>query len=290
MTKEDVKRICFVVVGLSLIVSTIYITCKLLDKSPTDNDIEQEPIKETVTKPKEEIKLSLEELKNYLSFIPKNENIKDDNVYTLKKVNLNNVDKSLLVKTAIGLSHDCLNKELTCPYETGKEIPIKVELYPTYEIKSSTQYIPVSYINSRLSKMYNYELKNLKNATTEKDIFDVNGTKYIYEDGNFIKLTDENTSKLKHISLTERYDINKKNLTIYEYAAFLNFEDNSINDYANKNSKLLENINEFTTYEEKIKMAENYLNENKKEFTLYKHFYKIVDNNYTWYSTEVVSS
>lgn len=230
----------------------------------------------------ETIKLSEKELAEYLTYIPQDSEYADRNVYKNTKITIETVDKTLLRDYILNISSNCLESN-SCPFDISKSITITGNFDFTELSQNTNSYIPLTYVNKQLTKMYNYELTNLKNATSIEDEFTAGGMGYIYQNGNFI-LTGGGSTGGSHISLLENYNATKEELVIYEYAALYSSEFNGeenkydINDYYNKYSVQVtgKNFN-----------FKQYLKEHKDKFTKYKHTYKKNDTGYYWYSTEV---
>ena len=259
--------------GITYMIATNNNKTETKEENNGQNNNQEENKEETIT-------LSESELEDYVSYVP-------NELYKQQITNINTIDKSILRNTALIISSECLYEEETnCPFDTSEGIPIKIDLFPYYENNVATSYIPLTYLNELLHKMYNYELSNLENAKSIDDIFNAGGMAYIYQDGYFLMLGGGQTTG-EHINLIESYETNDKNLIMYEYAAYYDSLENKLIDYYKETETDLGGWCGNTSGEERIQILSNYLNDHKDEFTLYKHTFKKNDSRYYWYSTEI---
>ncbi|MBE6154984.1 MAG: hypothetical protein E7163_05415 [Firmicutes bacterium] len=227
----------------------------------------------------EQISLSDEELHEYLSYIP-TRNIKGMSLYEKKYTNVKTISEVELIEQV--LSNSLCWDNNSCPFDTSiKEMPIDNFSYP------ATVYFPLTYIKSELLKMYNYDLKSIKDGVSIKDSYDANGLGYIYQNGYF-KCTGGGDNSGNHINYIEKYDISNESLIIYEYAAYYDyFRTENFYDYYTDYYHYI-SIEETKSYSSYLDYLANYLKNNKNDFTQYKHTFKNNDTGYYWYSTEVI--
>lgn len=280
---KKAEKYIYLVLGLILIV---VIACGITYVIVTNNNETETNEEPNNNENKEQITLSKSELEKYLSYVPiDTESYLNRNVYNQASVNLETINKTLLRDMGIIRISSCFDND-NCSFDTNNEIPINIDLFPTYEIQVSTKNIPLIYLNELLQQMYNYELTDLKNALSIEDVFDAGGMSYIYQDGYFLLLAG-GPSGGEHISVLDNYEANEEELVIYEYTAYYDSSENKLIDYYTESETDLDGWCGNTTDEEKIIVLHDYLEEYKNEFTLYKHTFKKNDTGYYWYSTEI---
>ncbi len=285
---KRIERYIYIVLIIILVgvisAGTTYI---LMDKKSNNSEIKEKDKQEENKKEEEKITLSEKELEQYLSYIPNgndyslyNNNNPIQGAYDMKIANINSINKNLLLARVITLlSND--NKY----FANNKEISLNKKIMSSImgvesidEELTTKDYYSLTFINSKLKEMYNYELGSLKNAMEVEDTFNINGMCYYYDNGNIIMCGGGDNFQT-NINLIEKYEANEKELIIYENAALLLElnEEKILRDYYNK-------------YEVKINNndAINYIKEHKDKFTKYKHIYKKNDTGYYWYQTDVV--
>ena len=282
---KKIEKYIYLVLGLILIVVIACSVTYIIATNNNNTETNEEPNNQEGNNSEESITLSESELEEYLSYVPiDTENYLNRNVYKAS-VNLDSIDKTLLRDMGIIKISNCFDND-TCPFDTSNEILIKIDLFPYYENNVTTKYIPLTYLNELLHQMYNYELTNLENASSIEDSFDAGGMSYIYQDGYFLSLTG-GSSGGEHISVLDNYEATEEELVIYEYAAYYDSFENKLIDYHTTVETDLGGWCGNTTYEEKMIILQNYLEEHKTEFTLYKHTFKKNDTGYYWYQTEI---
>ena len=277
------NTLLYIIITILLIIIAVGVTYIILNNKNEEEVIEPNDKEEDNNKEEEnyeQVILNDEELEKYLSYVP-------NELYKKQIANINTIDKNILRNTALIIASECLYEEKTnCPFDTSKEIPIKIDLFPYYENNIATSYIPLTYLNEVLHEMYNYELNVVENAKSIDDVFSAGGMAYIYQDGYFLLLGGGQTTGV-HINLIESYKVNDENLIIYEYVAYYDSFENTLNDYYTNKETDLNGWCGNTSGEEKKELLDNYLNDHKDEFTLYKHTFKKNNTGYYWYSTEV---
>jgi len=284
MKKEN---ILYIIITVLLVIIAIGGTYIVMNKNNNTQSANESKKQDNNKKEEEKITLSEKELEQYLSYIPNgndyslyNNNNPIQGAYDMKVANINIINKNLLLARAITLlSND--NKY----FANNKEISLNKKIMSSImgvesidEELTTKDYYSLTFINSKLKEMYNYELGSLKNAMEVEDTFNINGMCYYYDNGNIIMCGGGDNFQT-NINLIEKYEANEKELIIYENAALLLElnEEKILRDYYNKYEVKINNNN-----------AINYIKEHKDKFTKYKHIYKKNDTGYYWYHTEVV--
>ncbi len=301
MEKYIYIAIIIILVGV-ISAGATYIIMKNNDKTDIKENENKPNIKED-NNTKEEIEkitLTPKELEEYLSYIPLGDYLNYENLtkgaYDLKSVNINTIDKNLLISLIISKYGSEYN------FNKNKEVKVNndimCEVGGCYEENATTKnYYPLSYLNPKIKKIYNSEITNLKNAVKVSDSLNFRGMCYYYDTGNFIPCGGGENNRLI-VNYIDEYNATKEELIIYEYAveclSELNTETGEENNYilnmstntkTNVNS-ITNNINDNDQYQEQIK---KYLKENKSKFTKYKHTFKKSNDGYYWYSTESIN-
>lgn len=295
--------------GFLILALVVVLTCEisyLAIKNQTatkesQNSNPKEPPKEELTPPKEpdkpekpnqsneNITLSSKELEKYLSYVPYY--YQSDNAYVPKLKNFDSLNEDFLKIVVLNTIQECLDDdEITCPFDHSTPRTIKAEL-KYYEGDKTSNYIPLTYVNKILKENYNIELTNLKNAKNDaEDAFQVDGMKFIYEDGYFLRLNGGGKWDTgNHMSILANYTATNEELIIYEYAASYQTSDEQLNnanfliDY--RNNKKIDLTN--TCSENDNNCALNTLKQHQNEYTKYKHTFKKNSTGYYWTKTEV---
>ena len=282
------NTLLYIIITILLVVIAVGITYIVIDKKNNPSTTkENNKANENDNKNNEEEKITLseEELEKYISYVPNDFN--NNSVYQKNNTNINSINKDLLRDMALIEASKCLDiNKSTCPFDTSRELIINIDSLRE-EQPVATSYVPLTYVNELLSKMYNYELNNIKNATNIEDKFFAGGMGYIYQDEYFI-LIGGGTNWKEHISLIEKYETNNNELVIYEFAAYYNEFNNKIGNYFTNEESDFGGWCGNTSKEEKNDLLINYLKEHKNKYPKYKHTFKKNRMGYYWYSTEVV--
>ncbi len=248
--KQIEKSIIFIFILILVIVITSSTTYIIMSHNLANPNNDQTPPDDNQT-------LSVDELNNYLSYVP---NAYQYNAYQKANSYLSNVDNIYLLSMALGqISNKCGQVDFNA---------IEADNCLTKKINKSN-------ITNILHEMYNTSFPSIKSYFADGgDIVAVyNSYCYSYDGENFT-LQACNTSNYHNLSKIKDYQILNNNLIIYEYAAYLiTEEENIIKDYQTDLS--LSNLDFNTNYE---------------KFTLYKHTFKKNDTGYYWYSTEVAEN
>ncbi len=265
---------------------------KNIKESDKENNNKEQDNQPTENIKPETITLKEEELKKYLSYIPNGDYLNNNEfitgAYNQSNINLNNINKNLFLAKAIKLNDENYN------YESNQEIKMNSDIMCEAvecvgDNATTKNYYPLTFINSKLKEMYNYELTDLQNAATYEDTLNIGGMCYYYDNGNFIKCGGGNSTISTKASLLDSYEATSDELIIYEYAAnfYLNNDPNGsslwiLEDYYNNHKIEIKDKNIDSSY------ANKYLEKYKNDFKKYKHTFKKNSLGYYWYSTEVV--
>lgn len=241
---------------------------KLVDDNTKTEDKHQE----------EKVTLSDSELQDYLLYVPKY--IMDDNeegVYYHPN-NLEALSKKNLLGAAVyyanyyakvGTNHTGDDTNLVWDKEYNKED-----------------------IEKFLSKLYNQPLVELKDSAD--DSFVLYGCISEYYHNNKFYSGPGCVIDTIHLSVVDKYTATKDELVIYEYAAYVTWEDKQddidyyIFDYKNGKKLKVEMPSDGALLDDKkVNIAKENLREHKAEFTKYKHTFKKNDTGYYWYKTEI---
>ncbi len=266
-------------------------TTKNNDKVNDEQDNNKDNKPDESSKP-EKITLKEEELEKYLGYIPNGDYLGNDNkftqgAYNSQNITIKTINKNLLLAKAISINSEnynfnvnkdvLLNNSIMCETSgcIGDNAPTK-------------NYYSLTYINSKLKAMYNYEFPSYKEITKYEDTLNIDGMCYYYSNGNFIMCGGGNSRNVTKASLLDNYEATNEELIVYEITAkfYEQTKDGGttslvLEDYYN--SKKVE------IKENDASKANEYLEQNKQEFTKYKHTFKKNSTGYYWYSTEVVS-
>ncbi len=273
--------IIIILVGVICCTTTYIFTTKNNKTNEINNNNETKDNENNKPQENEKITLTNEELAKYLSYVPVGD-VEYKGAYERKNTLLNQIDEKLLLAPVFsGYSNDN-SKEILVNRDVACEYP---DLCPP-EGFMTDNYIPLDYVKQELKKMYNYELKNLKNATSPNDIINIAGRAYYYENGNFVALYGGGPYGA-HISYMDSYEAVDNKLVIYEYAAYFDMK-NKLKDYYTSKIKDLSGWYGNTTFEEDKSIVSVYLGNHKEEYTKYKHTFKKNNTGYYWYSTEAV--
>lgn len=262
-----------------------------------NKETEKTEIKENENNKKEEkqeeIKLTEEELKEYLNYIPQGD-ILSYGAYGNKKSSVDTFDKNKLLGSALLYSYsEGISKNL---YST-KYFDTKKYFKFYGEEGFETEYITKDNLNSFLKKMYNITISDINiNDGTKIDAF---GLIFCYQDKEFYLCGSGGGTTAIHV--IENYQVNDQTLIIEEVNAWMvsngagifdinnrdkyyYFDENGYEDYRKQNGTT---INGNATYEFDF---EKYIKDNKDKFTKYKHTFLKNDTGYYWYSTEVIKN
>lgn len=262
--KKNIVIVVLVVLVLGLSGYLVY--DKVLNKeevkneSHENNNIDEDTIKED--------KLSYEEIKKYLSYVPIGVGEKD--AYSEKQVDINTVAKDAVLRTVL--------------YNSDLKVTSCDKVAECYNERN----ILKEDFNNKLFEMYNIKIDQFKSE------YDNKFKGYLYED-SLIALKDGYYFELGHgngkdKSATNKvsYELNGTDLIIKEQIALISSSECTFS--------IMDGSEVIKTYEcgdagydEASADKEQYIKDNFSDFNTYKHTFKLNDSGkYYWYSTEVV--
>lgn len=293
---ESKKRNGLIVLVVILIILVLclggYIVYdKVLNKNnseqTTENTNNNVPVNEITTEKNNTI--SEKDIHEFSSFVPYI-------AYSQKNINVNNIEQKVLITSILSIFDDCLDTT-NCPISMDydkKEIEIKNAEEFTHGYNTTDKYVPLNYFNSLASKMYGKNFSNIEETKTLSSAYQT-GMTWIYQDGNFIRLSGGDNSN-NFFNYIDGYEFANDDLIIYEYAAgddyFLSAGIKLCDIYTRycaEFSKKEAGINDDNDMSYYYSYLSNYLKEHKSNYTRYKHTFKHNSQGYYWYSTEVVS-
>lgn len=298
------EKYIYIIIGIIVIgVIAACVTFALLNDKDSNYNNTNNNQNENVDKTKEEkVTLTNEELEKYLSYIPKfssydpydEKAFNDYNAYSYKEINANSIDKKALVANILTIYFfDCINDSGTCL--SDGEIPIKYlyddRITDGSIVPKADMYVPLSYVNEVMNKMYNTSLTDLTESKTFDDLYLGADGGWAYQNEYFLKVTSALPNDGTIINYLDSYNIENNDLIIYEYVSKYDIEYSK--DGLIKYPKLIDYHNHYEVDISNICDAEddacikNYLKDNKDKFTKYKHIFKKNNTGYYWYSTEV---
>ena len=225
----------------------------------------------------EKVSLSDTELLQLISYVPTELTIGPDD-YLKDSTNVKTIDKELLRNVALNSIVDCL--ETGCPFEV-KKIALKYEIdFSEYEIGEELRGIPLSYVNSVLFKMYNYQLENVK----EGQVFNAFGMGYLIQDDCFVPFAG-GSSQDSVIHYIEKYDATKDEVVIYDYTAWYSNDEVFYDAYSTYSISVPLSSMGDDYYDDYLPI---YLKEHKDKFTKHKHVFKRNSSGYYWYATYII--
>lgn len=203
-----------------------------------------------ILKPKENNTLSDTDIKKFLSYVP---NTYFYNAYKNANSYIEQVDNEVLLAMALG------NISKKCGNISFEEMENNSCLNKPISKEEATKV---------LHQMYNKDFPELKDEEVQVAIYSY----YCYNYNNpYFTIDACNTSNYENLSKVKNYEINNNNLIIYEYAAYLIKEEETlIRDYQTNNEVKGDNF------------SDNY-----NKFTLYKHTFIKNSDGYNWVSTEI---
>ena len=210
------------------------------------------------------IKLGEEELRKYLSYVPRS---LENKLYDKKETDLANVSEKLLITKILD----------NCSFDMNLKLPLKYEKELLYDVEYIDRYyLPLDLVKEKMEEYYNKEITNLEETKTLEDAYNT-GMSFAYQNNYFLGLGGGETDDLL-VSLLDNYEASKNQLIIYEYVAHYNYLEEQLEDYYNDYQVELSYETDFNKY----------LEENKDKFTLYKHTFKKNKTGYYWDRTEIV--
>lgn len=275
----------FVLVGVLASGITYLVMNNSNKKQEESTKVNETDKKDEENKPVQKIELTEKELEDYLDYVPSISFSGLINAYQMKKITVDDVNINVFRDLAIrmeAIEEDCYG-ETKC---------LEGDFAPEKDV-CSTCYHSLESINEKMHKMYNCEVTNPKNGTSEKDIFQVMGNSVVYQNGYFITLPGAgNTFGGWHLSNIDSYTANIEEIVIYEYAAF-SYSPDSVEGKPEywktdiKDAYTGYSITVEAKYDGFSELVEKNFEEHKTEVTKYKHIFKKNDTGYYWYSSEV---
>lgn len=275
--KSTLYAIIVVLVAIIAIGGTYIVMSNTTDNKNTENETDND-------KKNEQNKLSDEELKKYLGYIPNQRTEIEKSVYKNPTSSSNIDQKELLGKTLNDKFAECKSND-SCQSQNTDFLGL--DSYVNEEGKPyAFDVISKSEIDKVVMERYNTKLNNLKESTS--DYVATYSSCYYYNKGYFF----ENESCVghedyEHLSIIETQEINENDkLVIYEYAALA---ESDFDDELNKINYIMDyKTSKKTILNDSLENAANYFEEHKKEFTKYKHIFKKNETGYYWVKTETV--
>lgn len=267
MKKSTLYAIIVVLVAIIAVGGTYIV----MSNSTNDRNKENETDND---KKNEQNKLSDEELKKYLGYIPNQRTEIEKSVYKNPTSSSNIDQKELLGKTLNDKFAECKSND-SCQSQNTDFLGLN----------SYFDVISKSEIDKVMMERYNIKLNNLKESSS--DYAATYSSCYYYNKGYFF----ENElcvghGDYEHLSIIETQEINKNDeLVIYEYAALA---ESDFDDELNKINYIMDyKTSKKATLNDSLENAANYFEEHKKEFTKYKHTFKKNETGYYWLKTEI---
>ncbi len=295
-TKKNHKGLILIVIGVILLVVLTILGVKYYLDNYVNNPSEEPPIEEEI------VSLTDAELNTYLSYIPYGDTNTQTVPYYNRNITIDEVDATLLVNMALNGNHEfvkCSDESTCLPQEIVSKhyVPYgNCHNDGTCDPKGYDFY-PLDKVNTSLKKMYNIDFKDLK--IEENTTFEYTGNEIMYYHNGF--LSRQTTGSTKHIVHTiDKYEVNDNTLIIYDYpvtgADSYDYQDNyvyyEIRDFQNGLVIEYKNIDpENTAYSNAAhdQKIQSYIFQHKDDFTLFKYTFKKNNDNYYWYSSEVLS-
>ncbi len=273
--EKYIYLVIILVLVTAIVSGSIYLVMRDKDNTNTDNNKEindkDKESNDNKDNEKEEITLSEYELNDYLSYVP---NINDNVVYKKDEVSVSDYDTKALTEMALNNSYSCWEQKI-CDFDMNMNLKVNNASAFYYEGEYAGVYFPLDFINSKLNRMYNVKLSDVKESTSVDDVYN-SGLSYIYQDEYFLAIGGGYSGN-KHVSLIDKYDVSYSEIVIYEVAAY--YDQDKMVDYYN-NYSVSVSSNDLS----------GYLKDNKDKFTKYKHTFKKNVTGYYWYQTEVVKN
>ncbi len=289
--KRIKKRIVLIVIGVILLVVLTILGVKYYLNNYIVNDaIEEVPTEEDSNN------LTQEELAEYLNYIPFGMINTETVPYYNRSITVDEVDKTLLVNTALNGNYEfvecsgdnpCLPKEISAkhfgPYGVCEHQTCTSQGYDFY---------PLDKVNTSLKKMFNIDFNTLN--IKKNTIWEYIDERIMYFDNGF--LSKKTTLYPAHVIHTiEKYEFNGEELIIYDYPlkGFSNYwNDDGPLDFQNGNYvnyQIIDPQKEAQSESARDAKISNYVSQHKEDFTLFKYTFKKNNDNYYWYSSEVLS-
>lgn len=267
---KNVLIVIMFVIILFLTALTIYVVVyrKDNDVDNKDNNIQENG--------NNDANLSDSEMAKYLEYVPYLESTlveeSYDDAYSGKNVNIDQINKNILLYSAI------TNTE-RYDFKHGDSIP---KLENGFDAIS---YYNVIDINDYLNKVYNIDNSNMPNKIK------ISGGTVVLKDNYYLPVMGAGSTPYdKYVYSTKHY-LENNNLVIEENVLFYiyNIGDSKCNVYANT-SDMHNETNVIDIFDLDYTLANNISLKDytDKTPTKYKHTYKKVNNEYVWYSTEIV--
>lgn len=276
-TKKINKGIIIVIVLLIIVILSLigYIIYEKIESDKTKQNINNITTSSTTTT--ESNKLSDKELEEYLSYVPikpetdlindYNEYYDyDEDAYSGKIENINNIDEKLLLAHAYDKTK-----------ETNTEVEVTSSVCGDTNKCRADKYVLETDLISEMKKMYNINTINSKSFKISGGIVEQNEKYYIA----FMNL---GASPINKINKILNYEFNDEDLVMYEKAGFIVDIQGEISILKTTNKNDVTKEDPYTNRDDAIKFIE----ENINDFNTYKHTFKLNENNnYYWYSTEL---
>ena len=279
--RKDTLILILVIIVFILTALSLYL---VIDKKDNDINNDNKNNQQENENNNESINLSEKEIEEYLKHVPYlngglvNQADNYDDAYNGHKIDVNDIDKSMLLYNAIMNSSEYV-------FSQGEEIPLIKNFGNGYDGMQANSYYKESVINNYLKKVY-----NVNNLNMPREI-KVPGGSVILQDGYYLKIMGAGAAKYDKFVYSTNYYLENNNLVIEENTLFYiyNVGDSKCNVYANT-SDMHNEINIIDTFNLDYTLADNISLKDytDKTPTKYKHTYKKVNNEYVWYSTEII--
>lgn len=253
-TKYFILFIIFILIGF-----IIYVERTLSDKTEITSN--------RTTNSKET--LLDDEIEEYLSYVPTSTYYKFD-AYSGKIVTKDNINEKILLENIF--------------YKSEKYDSIEIIKHKFCGECQADIYVLESTFIDMAKKMYN--LDNINETSFYCDDLSVLVEK---SDNYYGGIKSAGNIFYKKINFNINYEINNSELFIYEKSGFI-FK-NSVGEfelYKYNKFKLIKTYSSNLNLTSVIEQTKEYMNDNIKEFAEFKHIFKKYNDNYYWYSTEIV--
>ena len=242
------------------------------DKPSVDNT-------NTTAKVEEQKKLTEEEIKKYLSYVPFS-HLHDD-AYIGEKISISNIDKAAILFTI----YNSGNLDVILSFEDEDN-----SFRGTYDEKCVGEFcVKEKEFNDLLKKMYNITISDFKQKYLKEENANVY-EEYLYnKNGYYYEIGGYGATKEKSDKNVVLYEIINNELVIKEQIGFISgeFEDATVWN----GNDLVKTFEDDSCVENNKcrEQAQEYVKNNINSFNTYKHTFKQHDDGtYYWYSTEVV--
>jgi len=196
-----------------------------------------------------------------------------DDAYFGESTNINNINKNILLYSAI-------TNTKTYDFYQGDRIPVLENGYMAFS------YHKVDEVIDYLNKVYNIDNSKLPNEIK------IPGGTIILQDNYYLPIMGAGAASYEKYVYSTTYHEENDKLIIEEDVLFYFYYDSKCNVYANTNDMHNEKnqIDIFNIDYSEVKDGidlKKYINKTPSK---YKHIFKKINNEYVWYSTEVVKN